>query len=264
MNLSVSIVVFKSLRFHLLRTLCSLRRAASHKRDLKVSIFIVDNDSEDNDLRAWLSGQGFEGLNWISGQGNIGFGRAHNLVLEEVSSDFHLILNPDVDISTEGISNGLNFFTEHPECGLITPVTTDKDGQKQVLCKMYPTILDLTLRGFAPVWLKSIFSKRLDEYAMKGINTESVYWDPPIVSGCFMLFRTEVLKGLGGFDPRFFLYFEDFDLSLRASKITKVAYVPSVKIVHYGGEAARKGLKHIVFFVHSAVMFFNKHGWKIH
>lgn len=46
-------------------------------------------------------------------------------------------------------------------------------------------------------------------------------WDPPIVSGCFMPFRTDVLKSLGGFDPRCFLYFKDYDLSLRTGSVTR-------------------------------------------
>ncbi len=60
-----------------------------------------------------------------------------------------------------------------------------------------------------------------------------------------MLFRTEVLKKLGGFDPRYFLYFEDYDLSLRTHEVARVAYVPSVRVLHHGGDAARKGWTHI-------------------
>ncbi|WES91767.1 glycosyltransferase [Aeromonas hydrophila] len=86
--------------------------------------------------------------------------------------------------------------------------------------------------------------------------------DPPIVSGCFMLFRTDVLQLLGGFDPRFFLYFEDFDISLRAGKISRIAYVPQVKVVHHGGHASRKGWRHIWMFGRSMVTFFNIHGWR--
>jgi hypothetical protein len=124
-------------------------------------------------------------------------------------------------------------------------------------------VLDLLLRGFAPYWLRRHFGARLDYYEMRDlINERDLVWDPPIVSGCFMLFRTEVLKRLGGFDPRFFLYFEDFDLSLRAGEVARIAYVPSVRIVHHGGGAARKGLRHVRMFVVSAVRFFNKQGWR--
>jgi GT2 family glycosyltransferase len=65
---------------------------------------------------------------------------------------------------------------------------------------------------------------------------------------------------VGGFDPGFFLYFEDFDLTLRLSKVTTVAYCPRVRIVHHGGRAAAKGLRHIAWFVRSARRFFARHG----
>ena len=94
------------------------------------------------------------------------------------------------------------------------------------------------------------------------INERDIVWDPPIVSGCFMLFRTDVLKRLSGFDPRYFLYFEDYDLSLRTHNIARVAYVPAVRVLHHGGGAARKGSAHIRMFATSAIKFFIRFGWK--
>lgn len=94
------------------------------------------------------------------------------------------------------------------------------------------------------------------------INEFDVVWDPPIVSGCFMLFRTEPLKALKGFDPRYFLYFEDYDLSLRTAKLARIAYVPAVRVIHHGGGASRKGMAHVRMFVASAFKFYNRFGWK--
>jgi hypothetical protein len=78
-----------------------------------------------------------------------------------------------------------------------------------------------------------------------------------------MVLRGDLYRQLGGFDPRFFLYFEDFDLSLRAGEIARTAYVPDVRIVHEGGHAARKGLGHIELFAKSAALFYRLHGLKI-
>ena len=64
---------------------------------------------------------------------------------------------------------------------------------------------------------------------------------------------------MNGFDPGYFLYFEDFDLTLRLSKVTTVAYCPLVAIVHHGGGAASKGWRHVVLFVKSARRFFGAH-----
>jgi len=85
----------------------------------------------------------------------------------------------------------------------------------------------------------------------------------PIASGCFMFVRLNVLRAVGGFSPKFFLYFEDFDLSLRLGKQAALTYVPAVRITHAGGGAARKGSRHVMLFLRSAMTFFRTHGWKL-
>lgn len=77
-----------------------------------------------------------------------------------------------------------------------------------------------------------------------------------------MLCKREVLSEVGGFDDRYFLYFEDFDLSLRLGKQGRLAYVPAMKIIHAGGNTASKGLRHILLFMRSAMRFFNQWGWR--
>ena len=84
----------------------------------------------------------------------------------------------------------------------------------------------------------------------------------PALSGAFMLAKRAAIDRTGGFDPRYFLYFEDFDWSVRLNEITKTAYVPSVQIGHHGGGAAKKGLKHIYYFTKSGLRFYRRHGWK--
>jgi len=59
------------------------------------------------------------------------------------------------------------------------------------------------------------------------------------------------------------MYFEDYDLSLRIGREAGVAYVPEARIVHHGGDAARKGWRHVGWFVRSAWRFFSRHGWKL-
>lgn len=198
----------------------------------------------------------------VSGHGNVGYGVGHNLALRHCQGDYHLILNPDVLLEEDALSAGLAFLAAHAEAGLAAPAAWSEDGQRQYLCKRYPAALDLALRGFAPAGLRRWFQTRLDRYELRDRIDATVFWDPPIVSGCFMLCRRTALDQVGGFRPEYFLYFEDFDLSLRLAAVTRLAYVPAVRIRHFGGHAARKGLRHIGLFIRAAILFFNRHGWR--
>ncbi|MBP0593881.1 glycosyltransferase family 2 protein [Paraburkholderia sp. LEh10] len=267
-TVSVSVVVYHPEPTQLRHTLDSLRIAVDELRltrpDTVVRLFIVDNGGLsdaaidfDSVLRHEIV------VSVIGGHGNIGYGRGHNLAIERAQSRFHLVLNPDIDIDRDALVQAFDFFDHHPEAGLLTPCIGDDEGHLQYLCRRYPSLLDLLIRGFLPYRVREFFSTRLASYEMRDlINEHDIVWDPPIVSGCFMLFRTDVLKRLAGFDPRYFLYFEDYDLSLRTHKLARVVYAPAVRVLHHGGGAARKGSAHIRMFTASAFKFFKRFGWK--
>ena len=77
-----------------------------------------------------------------------------------------------------------------------------------------------------------------------------------LFSGCMMLFRTKALKEIGGFSEKFFLYFEDYDLSLKTLNHSPAIIDSEFIINHSGGGANRKGLKHWFYFIQSAIIFF--------
>lgn len=199
-----------------------------------------------------------------SGHGNIGYGAGHNLAFPSGEAQFRLILNPDVLLEEDALSAGLRFLAVHPAAGLVAPQAWGGDGRRQYLCKRYPSVLDLSLRGFAPGRLRRWFQARLDRYELREQAADAVLWDPPIASGCFMLCRQTAWQQVGGFCPDYFLYFEDFDLSMRLTALgdARLVYVPAVRIVHLGGYAARKGVRHIALFLRAAVRFFHRHGWR--
>ena len=131
------------------------------------------------------------------------------------------------------------------------------------MCKRYPAVFTLFSRGFFPAWLKKPFSKSHSLYEMHELSEHEAHENIPLVSGCFMLCRADSLKAVKGFDENYFLYFEDFDLSKRISEVGNLAYLPSMKIIHHGGNASRKGIRHFIFFLRSAVRFFNTYGWRL-
>lgn len=261
-RLTISIVTYLPDQSSLTATLESLKNAMSRLHNPSISTWIIDNSPPHHQPK-WLYNLSKEySVSLIHGHGNIGFGRGHNLILAK-TGDFHLILNPDVELAEDALTTALEFMDKHTECGLVTPFVSWPDGSQQFLCKRFPTLFDLFLRGFAPGCVQSWFQERLNNYEMRDAIGSTIYWDPPIASGCCMLFRNDVLQRLSGFDPGFFLYFEDFDISLRTSQISRIVYFPDMKIIHHGGHAARKGWHHIFMFIRSATAFFNKHGWRL-
>jgi hypothetical protein len=199
------------------------------------------------------------------GHANIGYGAAHNLVLHGTGADYHLVMNPDVEVATDALACAIQWLDAHPEVGALAPMARGPDGKYHYLCKRYPAVFDLLLRGFAPRIVRALFRRRLHHYEMRDlidVKPPREVFGVPALSGAFMLVRRDAIDRTGGFDPSFFLYFEDYDWSMRLAQITTTAYVPSVRIIHYGGDAARKGWRHVESFVKSGVRFYRKHGWK--
>jgi hypothetical protein len=270
-SLSVTIVTFRTRTQLLEAALRSLARAVQEAREAGalggVSLHIVDNGPEDerpnvdDAAGSWPAEAG--SLEIVAGHGNVGYGRANNLVLGRLRSQVHLIMNPDVELDPAALRAALAALEQHPEVGLVAPSVYGEDGALQYLCRRYPSLWVLFLRGFAPAGLRRRFARTLADYEMRDVIDDRFYSGVPLASGCFMLARTPLLTRLGGFDPGYFMYFEDYDLSLRVGREAAVAYVPQARIVHHGGDAARKGARHVGWFIRSAWRFFSRHGWKI-
>lgn len=260
--LSISIVTYNPDLEELRTTLNSLIISLHKFKDAIFSVTIIDN-SPRNSLSVILEDE-YPNLNvnLIHGQGNIGFGRAHNLAMVDMG-EFHLILNPDIELDPDALVNAVNFMNDNPKCGLATPRAYWPNGERQYLCKRFPSVFDLLLRGFAPTKLRLKFGARLAEYEMQAETQDHVCWNPPIASGCFMFFRRTSLQKTEGFDDRYFLYFEDFDLSIRTRSISCIAYVPTIRILHSGGKTSQKGFWHIKTFVLSSIKFFHQYGIKL-
>ena len=254
-------------------TLASLARAFARAREQGVlatcRVQIIDN-SVAPDAAAPTRDIARKALADITGlthecrflERNIGYGQANNLAIESAREDCFLTLNPDVEIEADALAIGVRSLAAEPEVALYAPWVTGPDGAPQRLCKSYPSVAALFARGFLPRWLARPLLRRLPPYELALEAPTDSRRERFVVSGCFMLFRASSLKRAGGFDPAFFLYFEDYDLSWRLSARERVGFLPAMRIVHHGGDAARKGPLHIWLFAQSARRFFAKHGWR--
>jgi GT2 family glycosyltransferase len=274
--LTVSIVTYRpdlALLDRTLRTLAvSLVAAREQKLMRAANVVLVDNTGTRASAAAVIkvAREIFRDadvtMNYLHGHANIGYGAAHNLVMHGGNTNYHLVLNPDVELAADALPTAFRFLDENADIGALAAATCREDGTREYVCKRYPSVFDLALRGFAPRALKRLFRKRLDHYEMRDlvdrVAIDETISPIPVMSGSFMFVRRKAIEATGGFDPGFFLYFEDFDWSMRLNRVTRTVYVPKVRMVHHGGNARKKGLRHTGYFLRSAIRFFNKHGWK--
>jgi len=228
-------------------------------------ITLIDNGNNKKELLSIIEIYSAFSLNiqYYSAGKNLGYGQAHNIAIADSESNYHLILNPDVILSPESLSVGLNYLLNNDEVLAVSPLAFDGKNNIHYLAKSYPSLLVLLIRALNLRYLNTIFIKKIENYELREIVHNKNTAEVKIISGCFMLCKTKALHMIGGFDSRFFLYFEDFSLSIELQKIGKIMYLPDMMIIHFGGNSSRKGIKHICMFVSSMIKFFGRYGWKI-
>jgi hypothetical protein len=261
--LSISLVTFNSERT-IQKTLDSLLRHLPGPPRPPAVIVVVDNRSTDGTpgvLRAYARRHAH--IRLILNPANVGYGRAHNQALQQVSSTYHVICNPDIILSEDILNPLADFMEKSPQVGILCPRFKNTDGSLQPLNRLNPTVLDLFLRRFLPGRLKPFFQDRLDAYEMRDRGYE-VSCDVPFMTGAFMFCRTEVLEAVGGFDERFFLYFEDADLSRRVQNHGyRTVYFPGVSVIHAWERLAHKSWGGSWMFMKSAYQYFRRWGVRL-
>lgn len=220
-------------------------------------LFIVDNESTDKTLEIVRSIRHTQ-VEIISSK-NRGFGFGHNVVLSKLESTYHFIINPDIQIKdSQSLQIMINYMNKNPSVGLLSPLILNEDGSIQHLFRNQPTVLDAAIR-FAGA---NVLRKRQEKF----INLESEYNKIlPIenASGSFMLVRTDVFKRIKGFDERYFMYYEDSDLTRKVNEISSAMFVPIASVTHSWERANGRNIKYIWIMLQSLYKYMHKWGWAL-
>jgi GT2 family glycosyltransferase len=254
MLITASIVSYKNDPEVLARTIESYLSATNSG-----TLYLIDNSPTDA-LRTICS---HERIEYIFSPVNVGYGRGHNIALLEVidSSTYHLVLNPDVSFDSNVLTELITFMEGNEDVGLIMPKVLYPDGRLQPLCKLLPEPHQLFARRFMRPFTKFIDAIN-HEYEMLFTSYDKIT-EAPFLSGCFMLLRNDALKTVGLFDEKFFLYFEDTDLSRRIHQQYRTIFYPNVTIKHIHERKSYKKLKLLWHHINSSIYYFNKWGWFI-
>ncbi len=228
------------------------------RHDLEVEIFVVDNASGDDSVN-YLKKR-YPEVNYIANEENVGFGRANNQAIKRAAGTYTLLINPDTLVSEDTLDVLVNHMEKNPECGAAGCKILNPDGTfAPESRRSVPTIWSASSKVFG---LNTLFpkSRLFSQYYLSWMDEDEPS-KVPVLSGSFMFWRTNLLKKLGGFDERFFMYGEDIDLCYRIQNTAyHIDYVPETSIIHYKGESTKRGdLKYIRIFNQALYLFFDKH-----
>jgi GT2 family glycosyltransferase len=250
--ISSSIVIYNSKRKDLQTVIAC---AASSIVDL---IYVVDNAPNDNyrNIVQNLSSK----IIYIQGHGNVGYGAAHNIAMRgaiQQGAKYHLILNPDIEFSTDVVERLRNYMNANMDVGQVMPRIICPKGELQYLCKLIPTPSDLIFKRFLS---QEMNAERANKFQLKFTGYKKIM-NVPYLSGCFMFFRVSALKEIGLFDERFFMYPEDIDLTRRMHKVFKTIYYPDVTVIHAHASESYRKMKMLIIHIINIIKYFNKWGW---
>jgi GT2 family glycosyltransferase len=201
-----------------------------------LNIIVVDNSSVDN--FHWIKIH-FPEIKLIHNRVNVGFGVAVNQALAHCHSKYIILLNPDSMVTAGFFETCAQFLEQNDHIGILGPMILEDDGSIQGSARAFPTPLTSLFGRNSP--LTKIFPN--NSITRSNILTMRKDLESPMevdwVSGACMVIRREVMEAVGGFDERFFLYWEDTDLCRRISDAGwKVVYFPGASVIHSVGKSS--------------------------
>ena len=218
------------------------------------TLYIVDNASTDG--TADFIREKYHEVIVIDAGGNNGFGAGHNKVLPLLTSKYHVVINPDIILETDVISELSEYADTDEKIGLLSPQIRFPDGRIQQLGKKNPTVRYLGAHRFHK---GDVPSEIMTDYCMLDMPTDKPF-EITNATGCFMFFRTSVFKELGGFDERFFMYLEDCDIARRVSEKYKALFYPMADVIHLWERESKRSKKLLLIHVQSIIKYFLKWG----
>lgn len=172
-----------------------------------------------------------------------GFGENHNAAFRRSRGGMFCVLNPDIRLEEDPFP-ALVSRLQDLRVGVVAPLIVNPQGEVEDSARRFPT--PLSILG------KALGAKPAAEYE---IGSGPVF--PDWVAGMFMVFRREVFESLGGFDERYFLYYEDVDLCarLRAAGFQTVLE-PGARAIHQARRESHRNWRYRAWHLRSMLRFF--------
>ncbi len=214
----------------------ALEALFENSKGVDMEVFVVDNNSADDS--AAMVQHDFPSIRLIANNRNLGFAAANNQAFALASGRYIILLNPDAYIRPASIENCLAFMERTPKCGLAGGKIISPEGQLEPSARRFPSALSklLTLSGLSGKFPHSPLLNRHEFGGFAHDHPLEVDWVP----GTFTIIRKEMIDAIGAFDERFYIYYEETDLCLRAKKAGwKVYFIHDAEVMHIGGACSK-------------------------
>ena len=240
-DLSVVIVNYNT-RDLLLSCLKSLYQVSSK---ITFEVIVSENGSTDGSEEAVR--RDFPQTLLIQNGRNLGFGSAMNQGVAQARGKYLALLNPDTVIPADTLPFILNYLDSRKDIGALGCRLVGRDGRTQLSCARFPT----------PLRVFSLFTRldRILRIPLFQTYYDRINWRPfslqdwnhdetrevDTVLGAFFVMQLHIFKQVGGFDKRYFMYYEEVDLFRKIRAIGhRVIFLHEVYVVHYGGESTKQ------------------------
>ena len=227
-------------------------------RRYPLTLYLVDNASPDGcGPRLAQTDFGDVRVQVICLPKNLGFGKGHNSIMDRLTSDVHFILNPDIQLTADTLSDLADWMAQHPGVVMTRPALTFPDGRPQRLPLRRCSVRAMVYRQLPCLKFWAKYNERYlmaDKDLTKPTEIE-------FCTGSFSAVDTAVFKAVGGFDEDYFMYVEDADLTQKMRTRGKAYLVPQYTAIHAWHRAAHRSLKPFLWQLRSLLRYFSKWGF---
>jgi len=230
-------------------------KATSHQaQHPSIEVFVVDNASSDGSAAMVM--QRFPWVRLLQNATNLGFAQANNQAIDLASGRYILLLNSDTVVHPGAFAALIEFMEKTPRAGAAGAYLLNADGTLQPAC--HPMLTP------GREFLRLLFLDRIVHVATYAAG----WWKAPeprqteVIKGACLMLRRAALDQVGQLDGSYFMYTEEVDLCYRLAEAGwQLWWVPSARVIHYGGASSRQTTEAMVLQLHrSKVQFYRKFG----
>jgi hypothetical protein len=172
-----------------------------------------------------------------------GFGENHNQAFKMARGGFFCVVNPDICFGKDPF-HALIACLEDSSVGVAAPILLSEDGKIEDSVRRFPTPFKIICKAFGKC--------KGNDYMIK---------DEPIrpdwAGGMFLLFPRAIFARVGGFDQRYFLYYEDVDICARLRLLGyEVVVCPRARVIHHAHRSSHGSFRYLRWHLRSMMRFF--------